>query len=314
MKNMNATAFTIEKVLLPAANPSTLTADISTPRTIDASMPLRLWHLTSLDAPTVAAVWSLAFAWVAHITLPAWTPLLLALTTWSVYVGDRLLDARSSLRTGSSYQLQERHLFHWRHRRILILIAACAALTSVAIIFSLVPAAVRHRDSIVGLAALVYFTGVHCRSEKTVWTRLKLSKELLVGQLFTVGCAVPAISRVDFAHSSDDQIWSLLIVLTVYGLLAWLNCYAIDTWESGRVSRVTTRALSLLAVCLLTAACISQAGPRGPLLLLTAGISALLLIALDQLRNRLSPVALRALADLVLLTPVLILPMAARIA
>ena len=51
-------------------------------RPVDAPAPLRLWHLASLDAPTVAAVWGLAFAWAAHIALPRWIPALLALGTF----------------------------------------------------------------------------------------------------------------------------------------------------------------------------------------------------------------------------------------
>ena len=64
-------------------------------------------------------VWSLAFASVAKIYLPVWVPVLLALATWSIYIGDRLLDARRALRTGALHSLRERHFFHWRHRRLL---------------------------------------------------------------------------------------------------------------------------------------------------------------------------------------------------
>ena len=63
----------------------------------DAPAPLALWHLASLDAPTVAVTWSLAFAWAAQVRLPGWIPLLLALACWAVYVADRLLDARAAL-------------------------------------------------------------------------------------------------------------------------------------------------------------------------------------------------------------------------
>jgi len=55
-----------------------------------APVPLRLWHLASLDAPTVAVVWTLGFAWAASVRLPPWIPVLLALATWAVYVADRL--------------------------------------------------------------------------------------------------------------------------------------------------------------------------------------------------------------------------------
>lgn len=69
-----------------------------TSRIFDAWAPVKLWHLSSLDAPTVAVVWSLGFGWAAGVRLPFWVPVLIALGTWAVYIGDRLLDARSALR------------------------------------------------------------------------------------------------------------------------------------------------------------------------------------------------------------------------
>ena len=85
--------------------------------------PLRLWHLSSLDAPSVALVWSLSFAWVVHLRLPPWVPALLMLAVWAVYVADRLLDARTALTSRNVDSLRERHLFHWRHRRVLLPLA-----------------------------------------------------------------------------------------------------------------------------------------------------------------------------------------------
>ncbi len=63
---------------------------------------LHLWHLASLDAPTVAVVWTLAFAWAAGVHLDRWVLVLLASGTWTVYVGDRLLDAHRAIRVGQS--------------------------------------------------------------------------------------------------------------------------------------------------------------------------------------------------------------------
>ena len=81
---------------VPLANPSAaqnrLAGSTQASRApFDAPAPLRLWHLTSLDAPTVAVVWSLSFAWVVGVHLPKWVPVLLAIGTWVAYVGDRLL-------------------------------------------------------------------------------------------------------------------------------------------------------------------------------------------------------------------------------
>lgn len=98
----------MQQTLSPPARLETLD------RALDAPSPLRLWHLSSLDAPTVAAVWSLGFAKTAGVRLPAWAPVLLVFVTWFVYVSDRLLDARSALRARDIHRLRQRHYFHWQ--------------------------------------------------------------------------------------------------------------------------------------------------------------------------------------------------------
>jgi hypothetical protein len=50
-------------------------------RRLDAPTLFRLWHLSSLDAPAVAAVWSLGLAQAAGVQLPEWVPVLQFLVT-----------------------------------------------------------------------------------------------------------------------------------------------------------------------------------------------------------------------------------------
>jgi hypothetical protein len=278
----------------------------------DAPAVLRLWHLASLDAPSVALVWSLAFAWVVHVRLPLWVSVLLTLTVWSVYVIDRLLDARSALRSAALYRLRERHLFHWRHRRILLPLATAAAAAAACMVFTLMPPIARERNSILAAASLVYFTRVHTGHELSPLIPRLLSKELLVGLLFTAGCVLPAFSRVTIGATFPTRslIAPLLIPAVLFTLLAWLNCHAIDHWESNPPSanRFSIRSLAiLLALASLLVAAVLGAHPRSAVLLIAGSAAALLLALLDRLRSRLTPVALRAAADLVLLTPALLL-------
>jgi hypothetical protein len=266
---------------------------------------LRLWHLASLDAPTVAVVWSLAFSWAAGIRLPAWVPALLALGTWTVYIGDRLLDARAGFRSGSLHNLRERHFFHWRHRRVFLALAAASACAAAAIITALMPAAIRERNSVLAVAALAYFSRVHAPRPPSNRRRALLSKEFFVGLLFTAGCALPALSRL---HGLAASPRPLLADVTVFAALAWLNCHAIDCWESTSAPsciRATSGLLGLSA--LLVSILLAAAQPRPAALLAAAAASAFLIALLDRLRPRLSPLALRAAADLVLLTPLLLL-------
>jgi len=258
------------------------------------SVPLRLWHLTSLDAPTVAVVWTLAFARAAAIQLPLWVPAVLAFGAWAVYIGDRLLDARAA-----TTPLRPRHWFHWQHRCIFLPLAAASLLLALTFIGSAIlhhqmPPATRERNSLLAAAALAYFTTVH-----TPWhpatRRLRLPKELLVGILFTLACALPALARA-------ANPMALLPAVPIYIALAWLNCHAIETWESRPVASIQPAALTLIAAAALsTLVTLHQPGTSA--LLLAATLSGVLLVLLDRFRTRLHPTTLRALADLVLLTP-----------
>jgi len=295
---------------VPLANPSSAQERLASgahfvQAQLDAPAPLRLWHLTSLDAPTVALVWSLSFAWAARVHLPRWIPVLLALGTWAVYVGDRLLDARSALRSGNLSPLRERHFFHWLHRRALVPLACTAAILAAAIVFSLMPPAIRERNSVLAFAALAYFSGVHLPRARPKTLALLRSKELVVGILFTAGCALPVFVRLNAVTNSAIAFSPFLILVTFFAALAWLNCSAIDRWESSGCAGVSIAAFALAASGLLSALGFSFSHPRFSALFLAGSASALLLAFLDRGRSRFTPLALRCLADLVLLTPIL---------
>ena len=281
-------------------------------RRIDAPAPLALWHLASLDAPTVAVVWTLSFGWAAGVKLPTWVPVLLALAAWAAYIGDRVLDARAAFRTGRMEGLRERHTFHHRHRRLLVPLAAAAALVAAGIVLSLMPTGARERNSLLAAAALVYFTRVHTPRGPSVAPRRLLGplvpKELAVGLIFSTACALPAVSRA--LTLPDAPICPLGTVAAYFALLAWLNCRLIERWECGAPPPAAEQpgAPSLLALGGAGLAALLSAGhPRAAALLLAGSASALLLALLDRWRERMTPLALRAAADLVLLTPAFLL-------
>jgi hypothetical protein len=273
-----------------------------------------LWHLSSLDAPSVAVVWSCALAWAAGIRLPLWAPLLLALVTWTVYIGDRLLDARAGQRVPAEHDLRERHYFHWRHRMVLTTCAIAAASSSAWMILTLLPAAARAPDSAVGAATLAYFSGVHARRRLPgvahPWLALFFTKEFLVGVLFTAGCLLPTWSQ---GRSASGTGWLARIVLPAvfFTALAWLNCYAIARWESARpgmaLKRVRRIACGLGSAGLVAAFFAAAAEPRVAALLAMGAASAFLLAMLEVVRERISALTLRAAADLVLLAPALLM-------
>jgi hypothetical protein len=258
---------------------------------------LRLWHLTSLDAPTVAIVWTLAFAWAWHLVIPVWLVLVIGLSAWTFYIADRLLDAQRA-RT----PLRLRHRFHWRYRRIFVPLAAAAGAAALVLVLRNMPARIEARNSLLAVAALAYFTGVHSGRQRKL-----LPKELLVAIVFTVTCATPSLWRAP--HPLE-----ILPVLLIFSALAWLNCTAIERWESETVAannvlvEVRRYAVALAVLGMLAALGAAALGqPRTALLLLAAALSAGLLGQMDLLRKRLSVTALRVGADLVLLTPLVLL-------
>lgn len=291
-----------------------------------AERTLILWHLTSLDAPTVAAVWSLAFARCSGLHLHPWTPVLLSLTTWCIYVGDRLLDARKGLRFCSESGLRERHFFHWRHRRILLPLAIGAACIALAMVMALLPSIVRESGSVMAIAALVYLSGVHLAHGSDNFTatqRLTFpNKEFWVGLLFTAGCALPLWPRLHVAGATQSSFWPFWIPVACFAALAWLNCTCIAQWESadgppglpdlhrganGGAPLHLRLAILLAIVSTGLAAGAFPAHPRTAALLACGAASAIILALLDRIRDRLAATALRAAADLALLTPVVLL-------
>lgn len=286
-------------------------ATLSTPQPcvrlqIDAPAPLRLWHLTSLDAPTVAFVWTLAFAWAADIRLPLWLPIVVSLSAWACYIGDRLMDARKVRRNTfglyESGSLRERHHFHWRNRKFLLPIAIFVGCTALVLVLCFMPFRAQERDSALAIAAVAYFGSIHNTNSRH---RTLLPKELLVALVFTLACAAPTFTRV----SSHYEI--LLVPVIIFIALAWLNCHAIETWESSFTPIVTgihKFAYPLAAAAFAVAmTMVFLHLPRVAALLVMACISTALLGLLDQFRERFTPLALRIAADLVLLTPLTLL-------
>lgn len=295
---------------LPLANPLTQSennCECALTLTWQAPRALHLWHLASLDAPTVAVVWALAFAWAAGVQLDRWLPLLLACGTWTVYVGDRLLDAERAIRSGNLGALRERHYFHWRHRRLLIPIACATAAITAILVARCIPFPVRSRDSVLAAAALMYFSGVHSATRLPDWLRKLASKELLVGLLFTAGCAAAALSGLHSAHGP------LFACLALFAALAWVNCAAIESWESSKnQTSVILHTLVLGTAGLAASAAFAFMDAQASALACSAATSALLLSLLDRTRIRISPLTLRTLADLVLLTPLVLVIVGAR--
>jgi hypothetical protein len=277
---------------------------------------LEAWHLLSLDAPTVAALWSWFFARAMRIDLPWYAPLLLALGTWLVYVADRVFDG---LHANPTAPLRHRHLFHARHRRLFVGAAIAVGAGLIWLIVARMTPAARREDTVLFLIALVYLGIVHKPGTKrSAW----LPKELAVGLVFAAATAVPAWSRLQSGRAI------LLPAIAIFAALCWLNCVAIERWENlapnGKLqspdAHSTTRwaadhfrlaACSLVAISTILCAVEFFRAPSSPwtaAIYLATILAALCFAAVDTQRANFSTLGLRIAADAVLLTPLLFLP------
>ena len=275
--------------------PATLTPAPALPQTranLSAVGLLRGWHLFSLDAPTVAVVWTAFFARVSHSAVPAGELLALFLAVWLLYVADRLLDARSA--TPDAFELQPRHTFHQLHRRALLIASALAASALLPLTLHL-PTPDLHLDLALAAALALWFLLIHRLAPART-----LPKELTTGLFFAAATLAPTLIRRPSTALVADAL--------LFAALCTVNGLAITAWEAYPLS--TTRAHRQLsgALIALALAAFSLAVLTHNLSLLAVALAAAGLLLLHTARARLHPTTLRALADLSLLTPILLWP------
>jgi hypothetical protein len=261
------------------------------------------WHLLSLDAPTVAGLWSWFFVHAMHLHLSLIQSMLLPLGTWLLYVADRILDG---LRQPDGALLRDRHHFHARHRTAFLCAAGfLAALLVWSVLTHMNPTAFRE-DSWIGALALLYLVVVHRGASQ-------LPKELAVAILFAAATAVPAWSRLSGGGSGKEHLAPAIVF---FALLCWINCAGIEKWEGGQ-AHPSTRWASLhlrgivTVIALFSVAAALLAPSRGlAAVYLAALVSCGLLFLLDARSSHLSPLHLRIAADAALLTPLALFPFA----
>jgi hypothetical protein len=271
----------------------TLTADSGVVG-LDWAGPLRYWHLLSLDAPCVAAVWTAFVARVARVTLPWNVPVAMFVAVWVIYATDRLLDA------GRQENLEARHRFHGRHRRgfSIALVVACCGLVP---LIGWMPVAMLRLYAELGGLLVVWLGVIHLLPRRS---RRPIPKELAVGMFFGAALFVPAMSVAPSAR--------LVAAALVTANLCSLNCLFIYAWEhpASGGAHASTRfgmrwlreiAVGSVAVPLALIVVIPSMGA----LLVAASLAAGLLVGID--RWRIERTALRAAADAVLLTPLVVM-------
>jgi hypothetical protein len=281
-----------------------------------SASPIALWHLLSLDAPTVAALWTWFIARASHIRLPLAVPAAMFLAVWILYATDRILDARilDFAHTAPGDDLELRHHFHHRHRRAFLTGIALASAGLAALFPRLNPTAV-HLYLVEGAFLVAWFLVVHTSHalhrppSAQPLPAQPLPKEIALGLFFSTAVFIPTVVR-----EAAFLRLSLLPCAVLFAALCSLNCLFICAWESrpsARLPHATTRlALARLPALTLATAIASVTLTlldRNPISAACALASALLLL-LHGNRHHLTRTHLRAAADLALLTPALLLP------
>jgi hypothetical protein len=260
-----------------------------------------MWHLLSLDAPTVAVGWTWFAIHVSRVHQPAEVFAAMFVAVWMLYAVDRLLDGSA----GAS-GLELRHHFHLRHDANFAKGIAVGAALLAGMVMR-IPEVLFLCYCALGALLLAWFGVIHVLARDRAE---RLPKELAVGVFFSAAVFLPG-----WLGAPEERGW-LLAGAVCFGMLCSFNCLCIYAWEHGRddlvrahpTTRFGVRALRPLGMvtvgCALGCAALAPAGLA--LLGLATALAAMLLLGLDRMRRRLDPTDLRAAADLVLLTPLLL--------
>ncbi len=243
-----------------------------------------LWpNLLSLDAPIVALLWQILFARCFHAPLDPLPSILLVLAVWLIYAADRTIDSITG--AGS----RPRHDFYRRHWRALLPLWIFAAASGMALAWTRLNREMLFQGCALGAAVVVYFALLHAGS-------LHKTKEAAVAVLFALGATLSAWPNV---RTPVD-----VAAIALFSCLCWINCVAIERWESESHWPVAG------AAAVVAAGAMPLVFSSRPILGGAVAASALCFVMLDRARRHFSRDALRVLADVALLSPVFLLPLA----
>ena len=273
-------------------------------RSFSRVSPLVWLNAVCLDAPLVAVSWHWLFARSFGTPVDPGGITALFLTAWLIYLADRFGDSISiDWQRATSF----RQRFCLKHRRAWLITTALVATADVAVVATQLQTTMLMPGAIVGATAVVYLLTNQLRH--AVW-RVLPAKEIAIGVLFAAGTMVPIVSHLPTAALRP---WVL------FAALCTLNCISIAVWErwldsaQRRVSIATAfpsaGAIVLPALLLLVVAssAIAWSDIATRSIYICVGASAALLGLTHASRRRIQPDVRTALADLVLLTPAVLL-------
>lgn len=294
------------------STPPLTPAPAQQPRSPDRRSLFELWHLLSLDAPTVASLWIWFIAAANHIQLPVSSIIAMFIAVWMLYAADRLLDTRSlDSQSRSEPHLEARHYFHHRHRTAFVAGILLASVVLAPLLLRLTTDAV-HLYLILGGLLFGYFILIHATRSAH-----RFPKEIAVGIFFAAATFIPTVAR------QPGLRLALLPPAILFATLCSLNCLFIYAWEhdsqyastpgdhpAHATTRFALRHLPFFARAIaVTGTLLALLDHHSPWsIALATTLSAIFLLLLHHRRHRIPALTLRAAADLALLTPILLIP------
>jgi cell division protein FtsW (lipid II flippase) len=255
-----------------------------------------MWHLLSLDAPTVAALWTWFLARCSGIALPWTAPAAMFVAVWMIYAADRLLD---------THDLEARHHFHHRHRTQFLSAILLTAII-LACLLHRIDVRALHLYALLATLLAAWLLLIHARPS----SNRRLPKEVAVGLFFPAAVFIPTVARVPQLRTA------LLPAAALFAAVCTLNCLFLYAWEHPddrsqahattrwATSHLTHLAASVVLLSTLAAGLAHTSMLQRPAL--ACAISSASLLLLHIFRSRFSAIHLRATADVVLLSPLLL--------
>lgn len=259
----------------------------------------------SLDAPAVALLWQWQLARVARTPLTWHHGFVLGAATWLAYAADRWIEG---WRLAPAQVRTQRHWFYQRWRWPVFTVWLVVAAAGLTVAFT----QLNRREIVAGLLVLApvlfYLFSHQLLHRGHPW---RVPKELCVALLFATGVSCFSLAR------DPRSFVPLAAPLVLFGALCLANCTLISLWEtevdrahgeaslvlqyprSRRFVRTLPWLLAAVALLLLAAEPANSAQTA----VLCAAVSGLLLGGLDLAHARCGRELARALADVVLMTP-----------
>ncbi len=206
----------------------------------------KIINILSLDVAAGAVICASFFGRLLEVSILPQGLTSLGLTVWIIYTADHLLDARKLKQDAST----QRHRFHQRHFKSLLLVLIVAVLVDATQIYF-----IRSMVFVTGLA-LSFLVGIYFLIQQ----RIGFLKEFFGTLLYTGGVLLAPLSV-------NDQLSSSIILLILqFGITAWINLLLFSWMDKSRDEKDSHRSFATTFGLMMT---------RRILLLLFAVIGAL---------------------------------------